>query len=278
MEKLEGYNSRIKRLSELVAQLEQGELSLDELSEMEAITRELHERSIILRYNAFKDKVIGIDETEDEEMEGVEVEVIIEELDDDEADVSHDEEESTSPESEAEPMIDFSIFDEPEVVEEKKEEESTPPVPEPTPIVETPAPEPVIEKTPEPIVEAPVAVEEEPTPEPEPVKEASVASNSAAQSFLDRLQVEDDSVASRFSAGKLDSLIGAFGLNQRLRYINDLFDGSSEIFSDAIKSLDSQSSLNDANQKAAQLATDHEWDPEEEVVVEFMTFVHRRYA
>jgi len=49
-------------------------------------------------------------------------------------------------------------------------------------------------------------------------------------------------------------------------------------FSDAIKALDSQESLDDANQKAAQLAADHEWDPEEDVVIEFMSFVNRRYA
>ena len=54
MKKLEGYNSRVERLGELVAQLEEGKLNLDELIELESITRELHERSIILRYNAFK--------------------------------------------------------------------------------------------------------------------------------------------------------------------------------------------------------------------------------
>lgn len=274
MEKLEGYNSRIQRLSELVARLEDGELSIDELSEMETITRELHERSIILRYNAFKEKLLGVVE---EEEEGVEVEVIIEELDEDE--VPESEEENTSEEENetpaAEPMIDFSIFDEPEAsVEEQKPEK----VVEPTPVVETPEPEPVIEEvvpepTPEPVVETKV---EEPVVD-EPVVEVK-SDNASAQSFLDRLQVEDNSVASRFSAGKLDTLIGAFGLNQRLRYINDLFDGSSEIFSDAIKALDNQSSLNDANQKAAELASVHEWDPEEEVVIEFMTFLNRRYA
>ena len=60
--------------------------------------------------------------------------------------------------------------------------------------------------------------------------------------------------------------------------INDLFDGSSEMFSEAIKMLDSQTALDVANEKAAQLAVQHSWDPEEEVVVEFMSFVNRRYA
>jgi len=275
MKKLEGYSSRIKRLSELVAQLENGNLTVEELSEMELITRELHERSIILRYNAFKNQVMpDADEDEDEnvfdENGGVEVEVIIEEIEDEEEDDQI---------SEEEPMIDFSIFDdEPEVT------------PEPV-IEETPEPVVVIEPEPEVIAE-PVAVVE-PDVEPEPVKEEPVkeepveekaepipaeSPSMSAQSFLDKIKIEDNSVASRFTNSKLDSLIGAFGLNQRLRYINDLFDGSSELFSDAIKALDSQPSLNDANLKAATLATENEWDPEEEIVIEFMSYLNRRYA
>ena len=77
MKKLEGYNSRVERLGELVAQLEAGKLNLDELIELESITRELHERSIILRYNAFKEKTSESDLIEEEEFEGIEVEVTI---------------------------------------------------------------------------------------------------------------------------------------------------------------------------------------------------------
>ena len=105
------------------------------------------------------------------------------------------------------------------------------------------------------------------------ISDETVTKAGTSESFLERLQLDDDSVASRFSAGKLETLIGAFGLNQRLRYINDLFDGSSEMFSEAIKMLDSQTALDVANEKAAQLAVQHSWDPEEEVVVEFMSFV-----
>jgi hypothetical protein len=273
MKKLEGYSSRIKRLSELVAQLENGNLTVEELSEMELITRELHERSIILRYNAFKNQVMpDADEDEDEnvfdENGGVEVEVIIEEIDEEE------EAEASDGESTDDLTIDFSIFDdEPEVT------------PEPV-IEETPEPVVVIEPEPEVIAE-PVAVVE-PDVETEPVKEepaevkaepiAAESPSMSAQSFLDKIKIEDNSVASRFTNSKLDSLIGAFGLNQRLRYINDLFDGSSELFSDAIKALDSQPSLNEANLKAATLATENEWDPEEEIVIEFMSYLNRRYA
>lgn len=274
MEKLEGYNSRLKRLSELVAQLESGELDLDGLSEMESITRELHERSIILRYNAFKDHVSDDDSdaTIDEDG-GVEVEVVIEEI---------EPEVEPEPEAEGEPTIDFSIFDdEPEVESEAKDIEpvemnEVEPEIIPEPKVEVVEPEPEV-KAEEPKVEEPKVEVVEPEAKDEELKiEEPVGMT--PESFLDKLSIEDNSLATRFSASKLDTLIGAFGLNQRLRYINDLFDGSSEVFSDAIKALDTQSSLNEAKQKAAQLATDHEWDPEEEIVIEFMSFVSRRYA
>ena len=285
MGKIEGYNSRIERLSELVGLLEKGELSLDDLSEMESITRELHERSIIIRYHAFKDQVMpeaatAEDEDNDSEIDedgGVEVEVVIEELDLEYEEVEKEEQ-----------AFDFAIFD----TDEKEEQVEEPIVEEPEAVIEevvVEEPEPVVEEivVEEPIIEEPVAIVEEvkaPEPEPEPVVEPTpppVHEHHAAEtpkSFLDRLVIEDNSLASRFSASKLNSLIGAFGLNERLRYINDLFDGSSEIFSDAIKSLDSQPSLDEAKLKAAELAVDHEWDPEEEVVIEFMSYLNRRYA
>lgn len=273
MEKIEGYNSRIKRLSELITLLEGGELSLDGLSEMELITRELHERSIILRYHAYKDRVIPEDfddESEIDEEGGVEVEVIIEEIDFDESEGEIEEEEQA---------FDFAIFDTGESIEE-------PEILEPEALTYEPEveePEIVIEESVEIEIPEPELVEPELEPvaiellkeEPKVVVETITVTSS---SFLDQLKLEDNSIASRFTESKLDSLIGAFGLNQRLRYINDLFDGSSEIFSDAIKALDSQASLDAAKQKAAQFAMDHQWDPKEEIVIEFMSYLNRRYA
>ena len=121
-------------------------------------------------------------------------------------------------------------------------------------------------------------VEEETQPEPIPEPEPTPTPAASSGSFLDHFSQQDNSVAGRFSARPLDSLIGAFGLNERLRFINDLFDGSSEKFSDAIKALDSQSDLDSAREKAAGYAEENEWDPEEEVVAEFMNYLNRRYA
>lgn len=270
MKDLTAYKSKIDELSGLVTKLEEGNLSMDELVKMETLTRELHERSIILKYKAFETHV-GI---EQEVEETVIEEPIVDEVKEEPT------EEPVLEEEEEEQELDFSIFgeDEPE-----------------TPVFESPEPEvaPVVESTPEP--EPEIEIEVESTPEPEIEEHTSITSSeqiiddvietkvevthtTESTSFMDRLQANDNSLASQFAGGKLDSLVGAFGLNQRLRFINNLFDGSSELFSDAVKVLDSQASLSEASEKAESLAKEHDWDPEEENVIEFISFLNRRYA
>jgi hypothetical protein len=108
--------------------------------------------------------------------------------------------------------------------------------------------------------------------------EKETAELNKGSSFLDSLQSIDNSVNARFNDSKLETLIGAFSLNQKLRYINELFDGSSESFSDAIKSLDEKATMDDAKEIISSLASQNEWDTEEESVIEFMAFLNRRYA
>lgn len=88
----------------------------------------------------------------------------------------------------------------------------------------------------------------------------------------------DNSLASKLAGGKLSSLVGAFGLNERLRFINNLFDGSSEAFSAAVKELDAQNGGEAAMQRVQSFAAQYNWDQEDESVTEFVTYIQRRYA
>ncbi len=272
---MEGYKELLDKLNGLVDSLEKGDLSMDQLNELEVVTRALHERSIILRYKAFESSVLGdtAQEASEESVADPEPEVVIEP-----APVEPEVEFQEEVEQE-EPTFDFAIFDQ---EEETSEEEEIEIVVEAEPEIEPIEPEPIVEVEveEEPVIEeeAPVEVEpekEEPAPAPAP---EPVASRPVGNSFLDRFAQQDNSLAGRFSARPLDSLIGAFGLNERLRFINDLFDGSSEKFSDAIKALDSQSDLDAAKAKVAGYAEENKWDPEEEIVAEFMNYLNRRYA
>ena len=64
---MDGYKKMLEKLTTLLHTLEQGELTLEELTELESVTRQLHERSIILRYKAFEKTVLGEKQGQSEE-------------------------------------------------------------------------------------------------------------------------------------------------------------------------------------------------------------------
>lgn len=252
MDQMKSYKELLTRIEELVSKIENAELTLDELFEMERLTAKLHERSIILRYKAFENK-LGLTKAE----------VIQEEVIEEKIEVIEKKEEPVQEESipEVEEM-EFSLLDE----QEEDEDE----------LFSLDADE-DIESVPEP-VENEAKIEEKPE-ESQPKVEPELASpKTIGGSFFDQFIKEDNSLGHRFEESKLETLIGAFGLNEKLRYINDLFDGSSELFSDAIKALDNKSSFQDASTLISELAQEHAWDPEEESVTEFMIYIKRRYA
>jgi hypothetical protein len=96
--------------------------------------------------------------------------------------------------------------------------------------------------------------------------------------FIHKYNQVGSNLASQFGVSKLDSLIGSFGLNERLQFINELFDGSSESFANAIKGLDQQANSESARSKVAEFAIENNWDVDSETVEEFMQKVVRRYA
>jgi hypothetical protein len=57
-----------------------------------------------------------------------------------------------------------------------------------------------------------------------------------------------------------------------------LFDGSSEGFSEAIKTIDHSLDLNQAIDAITGYANQHQWDLESETVEDFIVKVKRRYA
>lgn len=239
--KLNIHQELINKIHGFVTQLEKGEMKLDDVLEYQKLCAELNENAIILKYKAFESSVKG------EEIQTVSN---IEEERDVITEQPHDEPERIQEIEEFE--LNFELEEQEIEVNESQDEELEPEI----------------------IAEPEVVVVEEPKvetkTEPSPQKKAiSFDSNDA---------VEDNSLANQFEGQKLDTLVGAFGLNQKLRYINDLFDGSSEAFGDTIKMLDNLESLAQAKEKVGEIATDYEWDAEEESVVEFITILKRRYA
>ncbi|MEJ6775803.1 MAG: hypothetical protein QNK85_00590 [Crocinitomicaceae bacterium] len=237
MENIQKYKYQIQEVESLVIKLENGELNLEELTILEGLTRALHERSVILKYKAFEQKV-------NPEANVVDLSV----------EASKPVGKDLKGQVTEEPTIEFSILSVDDAAEEEvalteeKSEEVT------KPIVEEPI--------------EPIVVE---------LEEKNAVPNTE-RSFLDLIQSVDNSINARFNDSKLETLVGAFSLNQKLRYINELFDGSSESFSYAIKSLDAKPTMDEAKEIISSLASEHEWDTEEESVIEFMAVLNRRYA
>lgn len=96
--------------------------------------------------------------------------------------------------------------------------------------------------------------------------------------FFQKFSKKEATYSNQIALIKLDSLIGSFGLNERLQYINELFDGSSEALSEAIKSLDSLPNFEAALHKASLFAEQFQWDLSSETVEEFVLKIKRRYA
>lgn len=98
-------------------------------------------------------------------------------------------------------------------------------------------------------------------------------------SFYERFsKLGDDSVMGMLSGQKIDSLSGAFGLNDRLQFINELFKGDTETFNSTVQTLDNQTSKEEAKIKLSEIAAQHQWEPDDILVEDFAKLVHRRYA
>lgn len=253
------FTETLEELQTLIARLKAGDLQLSELESLVLNARELYELSLVLRYKAYENQVQGSNVV----VESPAVESKISETPVTEFGAVQEET--------VQPAIEFSLFDEPvqtptfekgELIEEDVFEapQSSPGQEEEEESVEEPY-APVTETT---------IITEEWLVEQTPVAESD--------EFVKRFSAIDPSLQHQLTMSRLETLIGSFGLNERLQFINELFDGSSEAFSDAIKTIDTQSDEQSALRKVSKLATQFNWDQDSETVEEFVLKIKRRYA
>lgn len=368
----------------LFKQMDNGKLTLDELDDLVNMGRELHERTLILRYKAFEEKIFGIRTIVPEETENTEEEIVIDEVTvEPETIIDEIEELSTDEidvplfqvEVKEEASFGFSLFNdplpivEPKITEEKVDSEPMEEISieekneqvifekdieESNSLFNSESIEPTsfesnneefssdrtmseteqahaenlarfLNKTAEPIapevISEPVeslfhaadtvfnssnAIVEDPFEDDFNEEIIVDAADESSEDLYERevekvestleIETEEDfdkavmtvfinkyntigsNLASQFGVSKIESLIGSFGLNERLQFINELFDGSSESFSNAIKELDQQMGSEAAKSKVAEFAVENNWDVDSETVEEFMQKIVRRYA
>jgi hypothetical protein len=107
----------------------------------------------------------------------------------------------------------------------------------------------------------------------------SESQNSSSNSETEgKLKLIEQSLRINYSIVPLETLIGSFTLNERLQFINELFEGSSDSFSSAVKKLDVLDGLDAARNVVGEFALSNDWDLESEIVEDFLVKICRRYA
>lgn len=268
-------------MKELVSSIEngikkitKGDITLSELEQIVDSSRELYERLLIVRFKVYENSIlttessqtdmptlilnevplvkeIEVEEIGDGSITGVtaENEIIFEDL------------EEYKPEDS---IIRFDLFDAPNIekpLDEKKIEGED--------LDNTEKKEFIIEE---------VKIEEVKEEHLEEViEDKEIGLSDAASNLIPKLEKLEKSIAQNYQIMPIETLIGSFTLNERLQFINELFDGSSDLFSSSIKRLDTQDTLIAVRTIIAEIAVAYSWDIDGEVVEDFMLKLCSRY-
>lgn len=312
MTNLNTLETTLKAIEYAINALKNGQLTEEELAQFVEDSKELYEKAIVLRYKAYEEKVFGTSKQTtqiEEKSPAISEDVAIETA-------PEKEEGAPSFEFGLFESINETVEEEPTlVVEEELAEENEMdfeqasifeseasaieiPVSELPIELELEVMAPSIETVEATQNEIQIEEEDEFIPQQfiqEEIEEDElVAEEYSTEPYLKTVDINESNsdtslLASQITAlsmraanhagmMKLETLIGSFGLNERLQYINELFDGSSEGFSEAIKAIDHSVELHQAINKIAGFAAQHQWDLESETVEDFIVKVKRRYA
>lgn len=255
-----------------VDKLESGQMTPEDMELLVEDAKELYERLIILRYKIYETNVLGVNEpvisaslrqpeidtpidlfgAMAEPTPEPEFEVTFASGEDKDAeDIVEDSKEAVLEDEIIEEDLEEEELEEALFEDEKIEEEVE---------VEEELEEEVLEN--EPVIDAPAQPWEPQFSNDQPIWMAEMEAN----------------IRDNRSVYPLDSLIGAFTLNEKLQFINELFDGSSDDFSSNIKQLDQLASMDAARNMLAELAQTFNWDTESEIVEDFIFKICRRHA
>jgi len=274
-------------MKELVSAIEnglkkisKGNITRIELEETVASSRELYERLLIVRYKVYENSILADKESEELEVVYKETEVKKEEetIPNENKDREIIFEEETTDIAE-DSIIRFDLFATPEIESEVEEDEVLPEVEkEIEQSIEEEDVLPEIEIKEEELVEENLDSEEEIKNTANDSAETSKEITEDASSLFPKILKIEKSIAQNYQVMTLETLIGSFTLNERLQFINELFDGSSDLFSSAIKRLDSLDNRDSARSVIAEYAAENNWDLDGEVVEDFMLKICSRYA
>ncbi len=292
----------LSNLTEKLSVLENGNLTQVEMELLVEDAKELYERLIVLRYKIYELNVLGPQEVS-EPVVSAHIDPVLEVVEQ----ASFDLFEMNDDEAQEAPVLDFhmeepeiplaeaSLFDvvmeAPEVSTESQIEESTEDRVHEDAVVEESELEVTVIELEETEEEEVFMEEEEVALEDTHVDEEPAIITETSANFLDDIQhPESTSINSAWvlqieqairsdrSVFPLETLIGSFSLNEKLQFINELFDGSSDAFSTATKKLDAFENMAQAREQLSEYSSTYNWDLESEIVEDFIFKICRRYA
>jgi hypothetical protein len=242
--------STIDKLNSIVSKIASGSASQAELESFVALSAELHELAIVLRYKAYEAMVyeksgsttVTIEESiQPETQTEAPLEAVAEEEPADQSGFdlfSLDEEEPVQQEE----LVEFSS----ESIEQEVETE-------------------VVLENEVPIVQVSTEIK---------VEEALTD----LHPIFAKVKQSNSNLTSRLMMSHLDTLNGAFSFNERLQIIQELFKGSGDDFTDFIDAIEETQNHDTAKQLINQLAFRNQWDEENHVAVEFVQKIERKYV
>ena len=301
MSKFDTKEDLLVTMQLLMDRLTLGTLTMENMEELVATSREFYERTLILRYKSYEQEVFGA---------GLSTDTISKEYQAPTPKVEVSSSPSVEVESQQEKAapfdLSFSLFDQLEQEEALLQEieaenevliassethqgheshsivESTPTeifVTETSTLTtdeytqETTFTEEIVEE----IIQSPLVEEEISTP---PVQEVPTTATTPSyqKDAFDKMIERDNSLGSQIMGTRLNTLNGAFGLNEKLQLINELFDGSSELFYQSVQIFDSLPDFEQAKVVLKNYSTEFSWDFENPLVIEFVQKIARRYV
>lgn len=252
----------VKAIEAHFQRMQQGRLGMQDLEELVEQARELYERVLVLRYKAYEEKVFG---EAKEILEQHEAEIINV---DESLDESYAEQEE-EPAGASEAVFDFSLFDEAETTHTGHSGE----IPAFAEQHETEEKTQFVTMDTDPPYDSEVVAEthtSDPVSDPEPDTPVHLQDD-----MFNHILEEND--RSRMLGSKLDTLVGAFGFNEKFQCIHELFKGSSDDFNQAVDVLDNMQTFEEAKQQLQFYVHLHHWDLNSEITAEFVRKVERRF-
>lgn len=248
-----------ERLSKMSDRLEAGELNADEIMEMHALSGQLYERMVILRFKAFEEE--GAEDSLPGKGDALP-------------------ENTDAPTAVAEPeAAPEAPPAEPEEYAEPAETPEAPPAAKSEPLPEAPpaeAPEPAAE-------ERPAFRFGKPAPEVAPNQISLIDSieeiKRMEKSINDQFKTGDSkTLAQKLEQTPVPDLKSAIGINLRFRFVSVLFKNDNLAYSAAIEKLNNFSSMIEADEYIQNSLMDQfDWEKKNPAVKQFIGLVERRY-